>query len=118
MNKKSDFIRRAIKFSVAIIKLTELFPNKRQFWVIGDQLIRSACSIGANMKEANSASSRKDYINFYSHALKSANETEYWLDLVKQIWISSTIDNLLLETNELSRILASSIITMKKSQAR
>ena len=116
MNKKSDFIRRALKFSVEIIRLTEVFPNKRQFWIIADQLIRSACSIGANMKEANSASSKKDYINFYSHALKSANETIYWLDLLKEILDNLKIDKLILEANELARILAASIITMKKSQ--
>mgnify|MGYP001607033015 CR=1 FL=1 len=118
MKEKGDFIRRALKFSVDVIKLTELFPNKRQFWIIADQLIRSACSIGANMKEANSASGKKDYINFYSHALKSANETIYWLDLLSELWDNSIINKLISEANELARILAASIITMKKSQTR
>lgn len=118
MQHKDDFIKRALSFSVEIIRLTEILPNKRQFWIISDQLIRSACSIGANMKEANSASSKKDYINFYSYALKSANETAYWLDLLKELWDNSMIDKLILEANELTRILATSIITMKRSQAR
>ncbi len=118
MKYKDDFVKRALKFSVEVIKLTELFPNKRQFWIIADQLIRSACSIGANMKEANSASSRKDYINFYSYALKSANETVYWLDLLNELLKNITINKLILEANELARILAASIITMKKSQKR
>jgi four helix bundle protein len=118
MKYKDDFVKRALKFSVGIIRFTELFPNKRQFWIISDQLIRSACSVGANMKEANSASSKKDYINFYSYALKSANETVYWLDLIKEILDNSTIDKLISEANELARILAASIITMKKSQIK
>ncbi|MDO8621087.1 MAG: four helix bundle protein [Candidatus Levybacteria bacterium] len=118
MNNKNDFIKRALKFSIEAIKLTELFPNKRQFWIIADQLIRSACSIGANMKEANSASSKKDYINFYSHALKSANEVVYWLDLLNELLNNTAINKLILEASELARILAASIITMKKSQAR
>ncbi len=118
MKTKNDFVRIALKFSVNIIKFTETFPNKRQFWIIADQLIRSSCSIGANMKEANSASSRKDYINFYSNALKSANEVIYWLDLLKELMDNSMTEKLMLEANELARILAASIITMKKSQAR
>lgn len=118
MKTKSDFIQRALKFSVEVIKLTEIFPNKRQFWIIADQLIRSACSIGANMKEANSASSKKDYINFYSYALKSANEAIYWLDLLNELLNDPAITKLALEANELARILAASIITMKKSQAK
>lgn len=116
MIPKDNFIKRASKFAIEIIKLTELFPNKRQFWIIGDQLIRSSCSVGANMTEANSASSKKDYINFYSYALKSANETIYWLSLLKELLKDSKIDILISESSELARILAASIITMKKSQ--
>lgn len=118
MRTKDDFIKRASKFSIEVIKITELFPNKRQFWIIADQIIRSACSIGANMTEANSASSKKDYINFYSYALKSANETKYWLMLLGELWNNSKIDSLVLEVDELAKILAASIITMKKSQLK
>ena len=69
------------------------------------------------MTEAGSASSKKDYINFYSYALKSANETIYWLNLINEL-ISSTksIELLLIESEEFCKILASSIITMKKSK--
>ena len=118
MKYKDDFIKRALNFSVGIIKFTETLPNKRQFWIIADQLIRSSCSVGANMKEANSASSRKDYINFYSYALKSANEAVYWLDLLQELLGNSAIDRLIVEANELAKILAASIITMKKSQSK
>ncbi len=118
MRTKDNFIKRALKFSIEVIKLTGLFPNKRQFWIIADQIIRSACSIGANMTEANSASSKKDYINFYSYALKSANETKYWLILLEKLWNNPRIKGLIQEVEELARILAASIITMKKSQAK
>lgn len=115
MNKKQDFIRRAMKFSVNIIRFTRTFPKDRAFWIIADQLIRSSCSIGANMTEANSASSKKDYINFYSHALKSANETRYWLALLKELIPNSkAIAKLDKEAEEFCKILAASIITMKK----
>lgn len=118
MRTKDHFVKRALRFSIEVIKLTETLPNKRQFWIIADQLIRSACSIGANMTEANSASSRKDYVNFYRHALKSANEAIYWLTLLKELWNKPAIETLISEANELAKILAASIITMKKSQSK
>lgn len=116
MAKNEEFIKRALKFAVNVIQLTKTLPKERAFWVITDQLIRSACSIGANMTEAGSASSKKDYINFYSYALKSANETQYWLALLKELIPNSRIvDKLDKEAGEFCRILAASIITMKKN---
>lgn len=116
MNKKQDFINRALTFTVGVIRFTRTLPKERTFWIITDQLIRSSSSIGANMTEANSASSKKDYINFYSHALKSANETRYWLSLLKELIPSSkTINNLDAEAEQLCKILAASIITLKKN---
>ena len=51
--------------------------------IINDQLLRSATSIGANVIEAQAASSRKDYTNFFAYALKSANECKFWLGLLR-----------------------------------
>ncbi|MBI4097652.1 MAG: four helix bundle protein [Candidatus Levybacteria bacterium] len=116
MARNEEFIRRALKFAVNVIRFTKTLPNERAFWVITDQLIRSACSIGANMTEAGSASSKKDYLNFYSYALKSANETIYWLTLLDELSSNSkNIEPLIKEAEEFCRILAASIITMKKN---
>ena len=59
------------------------FPSERIYWIISDQLLRSATSIGANIIEAKAASSKKDFIRFYEISLKSANETKYWLCLLR-----------------------------------
>ena len=114
-NIKQTFIERAFDFSLNVIKMTDYLPKIRSCWVITDQLIRSATSVGANMVEAKAASSKKDYINFYTHALKSANETVYWLSLLRELQKvpPEKIDILILEAKELANILASSIITMK-----
>ena len=53
--------------------------------VMGKQLLRSGTSILANYVEANSASSRKDFINFFTYSLKSANESKVWLSLLKDL---------------------------------
>mgnify|MGYP003866386553 CR=1 FL=1 len=61
----------------------ETLPNKKVYWVISDQLLRAATSIGANIVEAKASSSKRDFIKFYEIALKSANETKYWLGLLR-----------------------------------
>ncbi|MBL7209654.1 MAG: four helix bundle protein, partial [Dehalococcoidia bacterium] len=70
-------------------------------------LLRSATSIGANVVEAQGAGSRKDYTNFFTHALKSANETKFWLGLLRD---SGKAER---EVTELVNILATSILTLK-----
>lgn len=112
----SDLRYRSFKLSLTILKLASKFPSRREFWIIADQLIRSATSIGANIIEAKASSSKKDFINFYHIALKSANETSYWLlllrdgDLVPKDKIQPIID----EVDQICKMLGSSIITMKK----
>ncbi len=71
---KEDFIRRLIRLSIKILKFCDKMRVKRIFWSIIDQLIRSSTSIGANVVEGKSSSSRKDYLHFFEIALKSANE--------------------------------------------
>lgn len=112
---KQDLIQRAFIFGRKSILLVDKFPNKRSAWVISDQLIRSATSIGANIIEAQAASSRRDFINFLNHALKSGNETKFWLMLAKDLdqKLVSDISLLLKEVDELVKILGSSIITLR-----
>lgn len=122
MNSNQEFkkllIGRAFELARDIITLTDKFPNKRSAWVITDQLIRAATSIGANIIEAQAASSKRDFINFLNHALKSGNETKFWLALAKDLdsKLIADIEELLKETDELSRILGSSIIKLRNKK--
>ena len=81
-----------------------------------DQLLRSSTSIGANMVEGGAGSSNKDFINFMHVSLKSANETKYWLCLIKEtIEVNKNkVNDLIVEADELSKIIASIIINAKK----
>ncbi|MGD0036869.1 MAG: four helix bundle protein [Bacteroidota bacterium] len=81
-----------------------------------DQLIRSSTSIGANIIEAKSASSKKDFIRFYEYALKSANETNYWLALLRDALgvDKGIIHTYLQEVIELSKIIAACILKLKR----
>jgi four helix bundle protein len=112
---KEEFGKRVYKFVLEIIGFIEHLPKGQVSTIIGDQLIRSATSIGANIIEAKSAASSKDYINFFTHALKSSNETKYWLALLRDSNKTEkmTANKLIQEATELSNILASSILTLK-----
>ena len=113
---KKKLINRAFVLARNIIRLVDKFPNKRSAWIISDQLIRAATSIGANIIEAQAASSRRDFINFLNHALKSGNETKFWLSLSKEISSihALEIDGLHKEVDELTKILGSSISTLRE----
>jgi len=112
LNLKTDLRTRSYKFSLSVIALIDKLPNKRVYWIISDQLLRSATSIGANIVEAKASSSKKDFIRFYQIALKSANETDYWLSLLGDI-SRVEINKLVSEVREICKMLASSLLTMK-----
>lgn len=113
--KSNDLKIRTYKFSLSIISFINTLPNKRAFWSIGDQLLRSATSIGANMIEAKSSSSKREFIKFYEIALKSANETKYWICLLRDSYdeLKPACRGLLQEAEEISNMLGSSILTLK-----
>ncbi|MCD6402354.1 four helix bundle protein [bacterium] len=109
---------RCYQFSIKLIKFASQLPNKRIFKIISDQLLRAGTSIGANIVEAKSASSKRDFIRFYEIALKSANETKYWLGLLRDATEAdkTKIEKLLKEVTEISNIIGSSLLTMKKKK--
>jgi four helix bundle protein len=82
---------------------------------MGKQLMRSGTSVLANYIEANSASSKKDFINYFTHSLKSSNESKVWITLLRDTHKGDKkeIEPILNELIEISNVLASSIITMK-----
>ena len=115
---KNEFRERCYHYSITVIKLINDLPERRVYWTLSEQLLRSATSIGANIVEAKSASSKRDFIKYYEIALKSANETKYWLGLLRDALNvqEATINNLLKETGEIANIIAASLLTMKNKK--
>ena len=97
------------------IKLCNEVRKERNLWAIADQLIRSATSIGANVIEAKASSSKLDYLKFFQIALKSANETKYWLILVRESCpnLKDRSIKLLAEADEIAKIIGAGVLTMK-----
>ncbi len=117
-NFKTDLRERCYRFSLNIISLTDFLPNKRSAWIITDQLIRSATSIGANLIEAKASSSRLEFKKFYEISLKSANETKYWIGLLRDTKLADTnkVNDLLSEAVEISNMLASGVLKLKNKK--
>lgn len=115
---KSDLRTRCYRFSLDVIAFIDTLPNKRTVWIIADQVLRSSMSIGANLIEGGAASSRLEYKKFYEIALKSANETKYWLCLLRDSKLAEiTKVNLLLnESIEIANMLAAGVIKLKSKK--
>lgn len=115
---KTDLKYRCYYFSIEVIKLIEKLPKERVYWIISDQLLRSATSVGANIIEAKSSSSRRDFIKFFEISLKSANETKYWFGLLRDATRADKekINKLLKEIEEISKMLGSSLLTLKNKK--
>ena len=112
---KNEFKSRLYKWVLRLVKFIDSLGRGNVNEVMGKQLLRSGTSVLANYVEANSASSRKDFINFFTHSLKSANESKVWLSLLKDLdkGDKAEVDWLLKELVEIAKIIASSIITLK-----
>ncbi len=106
---------RCYYFSKEVIEFVKECKFEKIYNSLFDQLVRCATSIGANVVEGMAGSSVKDWRNFYTIALKSANETKYWLCLIRDTMNVSKqqADNLLKEANEISKIIASIILNSK-----
>ncbi|NGF55242.1 four helix bundle protein [Parapedobacter sp. SGR-10] len=73
-------VRLSFEFSLDIIEYCELLEEKRKY-VLANQLLKSGTSIGANIREAQNAESKADFIHKFKIAAKEIDETSYWLDL-------------------------------------
>ena len=112
---KIEFKKRIYHFVLRLIELIESLPNDNVSKRLGDQLLRSGTSILANYVEGQTASSKKDFTNFFHISLKSANESKVWLALLRD---SRRIkpdkaEWFLKELNEIANIFGSSILTLK-----
>ena len=113
-NKDNLIVNLTFDFALEIVKYTEILEGKRKF-NIANQLFRSGTSIGANVREAQNAESKMDFIHKMKIAAKEAEETEYWLLLCKKSESYPTSMELIDKITSIHKIL-SKIISSSKSQ--
>jgi four helix bundle protein len=114
MEKKNVIKNKSFEFAVEIVYIYKVLIEKNEF-VLSKQLLRSGTSIGANIREAEYAQSKADFINKLSISLKEANETEYWLDLLFETKFLTDIEfqKIKFKIIELLKLLTSIINTSK-----
>ena len=100
---------RTRKFGISIIKLSSSLPNSIEGKVIRNQITKSGTSVGANYREANRSRSKKDFKNKIKISESEASETEYWLEIIKDLeWLEiEKLNPVLKETKELLALFTS-----------
>jgi len=115
MEKKDNpILKLTFDFSVQTVLYCESLEEKRKF-VIANQLLKSGTSIGANCKEAQNAESKADFIHKIKIALKELEETEYWLEICKQIDSYPNCDYLIIKLSEIRKVLTKILSTSKNN---
>lgn len=111
-NKENVIVILTFKFALEIIKYCEILQENKKY-VIANQLLQSGTSIGANIREAQNAESKADFIHKFKIAAKEIEETIYWLDLCKYSDNYPSTEILIEQINNISRIVNKIIITSK-----
>jgi len=105
---KQELQHRTKQFALRIFKLVDALPRTSTGRAVGNQLVRSATSVGANYRAACRARSRAEFAAKLGTVLEEADESLYWLELIRdgELMSDSKISLLLKEANELTAILA------------
>ena len=114
MVKRNIVKEKSFTFAIEIVSIYKILIERKEF-VLSKQLLRSGTSIGANIREAEHAQSKADFIHKLSISLKEANETEYWLDLLYETKYLNEIEfqNIKPKIIEILKLLTSIINTSK-----
>ncbi|MGE0587613.1 MAG: four helix bundle protein [Cyclobacteriaceae bacterium] len=108
-------MKLSFQFALDIISFSELLQSKRKF-AIADQVLRSGCSIGANVKEAQNAESKADFIHKLKIASKEAEETEYWLELCHFAKNYPNPDKLLTDIESILKVIGKIVSTSRRKR--
>lgn len=116
--KESILCKTSFDFALMIVQYCKFIMNNQKEYILTKQLVRSGTSIGANIREAQYASSRADFTAKMHIALKECNETDYWLSLLHSAGYGNENHNILINKNiELRKMLTATINTTKKNNS-
>lgn len=122
MSEKRENIvmNKSYAFALRIIKLYKHLVAEQKEYVLSKQVLRSGTAIGALVKEAEHAQSKADFINKMNIALKEANETEYWLMLLKDsdYFDEKSFLSIHADSSELIKLLASIVKTSRQNNGK
>ncbi len=111
--ERNVIVEKSFQLALDIVEFAEKLESERKF-VVARQILRAGTSIGANVREAQSAESSRDFLHKMKIAAKEAEETEYWLLICKHSKSYPESDSLLLSIKEVIKILNSIIYSINK----
>lgn len=113
--KENVVAEKSFEFAVRVVRLCQWLREEKRERIMSNQLLRSGTAIGALVREAEHAESRADFIHKLSIALKEANESGYWVELLARTgYIGTTaFSSIQADLSELPRILVSIIKTTR-----
>ena len=116
--KENVVKNKSFKFAIRVVKLYQYLTENKKEYVLSKQVLRSGTSIGALIRESEHAESTADFIHKLSIALKEANETEYWLELLENSGYleKNEFESINNDLTELLKLLTSIIKTTKSKQ--
>lgn len=108
---------KSYAFAIRVVKLYKLLSQEKREFILSKQMLRSGTAIGALIKEAEHAQSKADFLNKMNVALKEANETEYWLMLMKdtEYLNEKEFQSIREDCSELLKLLASIVKSTKST---
>ncbi|HZH71174.1 MAG TPA: four helix bundle protein [Mariniphaga sp.] len=115
MEKRNEILELSFEFALQIIVYCELLEEKRKY-IIARQLLKSGTSIGANVREAQNAESKLDFIHKLKIAAKEAEETEYWLLLCEKSTNYPSTGDLITSIISIKKLFNSIISTTKNKK--
>lgn len=114
MDNKVVIYDKTLNFAKRIVKMSKQLQVEKKEFVLSKQILRSGTSIGANVSEAKYAQSTKDFLSKFLIALKEANETEYWLILLQDEYLTDKeVETLMKDLKETIKILVSTTKSLK-----
>lgn len=116
--KENALVDFSKQFAVDIVNICTDIKEHRKSNALLNQLLRSGTSVGANIHEANYASSKADFVNKLQIALKECYETDYWLGLFKDtnMILDTEYDKLFSQCSKIRKLLIASITTAKSNK--
>jgi four helix bundle protein len=115
---KEELIKRTKKFALAVMDFVDVLPNNSKGKVLGNQLLRSATSVGANYRAANRGRSKAEFIAKIGIVEEEADESCYWLELMIEgkLVKKEDAESLLEEATQLTKIFAATHISAKNNR--
>lgn len=117
---KGPLWEKSFTFALRIVKMAKFLQTEKREYILSKQILRSGTAVGALVREAEHAQSKADFINKMSIALKEANETDYWIELLFQSGdlTEASYQSIKPDIQELIKLLVSIVKTSKENLKR